>query len=71
MDFKERRAFIHPSKRGDVARIYFYLTKTYDIPLSKQENKVMNTWSNQDPIDAWEEERFNRILKIKDNNGLL
>jgi len=67
VDFKQRRAYIHPSKRGNVARIYLYMSETYNIPLSKQEEKLFKIWHNQDPIDKWEIERTQRIKHIFHN----
>ncbi len=64
VDFKAKRAFIDPQIRGDVARIYFYMSQAYNIPLSKQERKMMEVWSNQDPVDIWERERAKRITKV-------
>ena len=65
VDFKQRRAYVDPSKRGDVARIYLYMSKAYNIPLSKQESKMLNVWKNDDPVDEWEINRIKRIHKYK------
>ena len=61
VDFKQKRAYIKPSKRGDVARIYLYMSETYNLPLSKQERKIMEVWNKQDPVDEWEKSRVKRI----------
>ena len=66
VDFKRRRAYIPPNKRGDVARIYFYMSKKYGIKLSKQGRKMMEVWDKADPIDAWEKERAKRIKKYRE-----
>jgi len=63
VDFKARKAFIDPSIRGDVARIYFYMSDTYDIKLSKQERKMMSAWDKTDPIDKWEKEKLDILKK--------
>ena len=65
VDFKQRRAYINPSKRGDIARIYLYMNATYDIPLSKQEHKMMEAWDRQDLVDQWEIKRKQLITNIK------
>ena len=66
VDFKQRRAYINPLKRGDVARIYLYMNQTYNIPLSKQERQLMQSWDKQDLLDEWEKERKKRILILQD-----
>ncbi|PHR58199.1 MAG: deoxyribonuclease [Arcobacter sp.] len=63
VDFKQRRAYINPSKRGDIARIYLYMNKTYNIPLSKQESKMMKVWNEEDPVDKWEKVRKIKIFE--------
>ena len=61
VDFKGRRAYIDPQLRGDVARVYLYMSNKYGIPLSKQERKMMEAWDKGDPEDVWERERKKRI----------
>lgn len=65
VDFVNKRAYINPTKRGDVARIYFYMANKYNLKLSKQERAMMEVWDKQDPIDKWEIERIDRINKIQ------
>lgn len=54
VNFKERRAMVSPEIRGDIARIYFYMSDKYNIPISKQERRMMEAWNKLDPIDEWE-----------------
>jgi len=61
VDFKAKRAFIDPSIRGDVARIYFYIV----IPTILKCRKMMSTWDKVDPVDEWEKKK---IKLLKDNN---
>ena len=65
VDFKAKRAFVKDEIKGDIARIYFYMSEKYNIRLSKQERKMMEVWDKQDPIDEWEIEKNRRIEKIK------
>lgn len=60
-----RRAEPTPSVRGDIARIYFYMTKQYGLKLSKQAWQLMNAWDKLDPIDNWETMRIKRIQTEK------
>lgn len=64
VDFKARRAMVDPDIRGDIARIYLYMSKKYAIPLSKQERKMMEAWNEADPEDAWEMEKKARIATL-------
>ena len=57
VDFKARRAMVRPEIRGDIARIWFYMSAKYDIPLSKQERRMMEVWANEDPEDTWEQRK--------------
>ncbi len=69
IDFKAKRAEPKPSIRGDIARIYFYMSKKYKVKLSKQQRQLMTAWDKKDPIDAWERERNLRIEKIQGNKN--
>ena len=31
--------------KGDIARIYFYMSDKYNVTLSKQERKMMEVWN--------------------------
>jgi deoxyribonuclease-1 len=61
IDFKQRVAEPDPAIRGDIARIYFYMSDTYNIRLSKQQQRLLEIWGRQDPVDDWERERKRRI----------
>lgn len=65
VDFEADRAYVRPEIRGDIARIYFYMSEKYNIPLSKQERQMMEVWSKQDPIDAWEIEKKKRVQRYQ------
>lgn len=61
IDFKQRVAEPPPHRRGDIARIYFYMSKKYHIRLSSAQEKLFTAWDKQDPISTWEQERIRRI----------
>ena len=65
VDFEANRAYVKPEIRGDIARIYFYMSEKYNINLSKQERQMMEAWDKLDPIDEWEKERIQRIKKYQ------
>lgn len=64
VDFKGRVAEPPEEKRGDIARIYFYMEDTYGLKLSSKQKKLYEAWDKLDPQDSWEKERLKRIRKI-------
>lgn len=64
VDFEANRAYVRPEIRGDIARVYLYMSKKYNINLSKQETQMMEAWDKLDPVDEWEKERFELIKNI-------
>lgn len=69
IDFKAKRAEPAESVRGDIARIYFYMSEKYKIRLSKQQRKLLKAWDKSDPVDAWEIERDKRISEVQGNSN--
>jgi deoxyribonuclease-1 len=69
IDESIRRAEPADNVKGNVARVMFYMEDTYGFRLSDQDRKLFTVWSKQDPPDAWEIERNQRIAVIegKDN----
>lgn len=65
VDFEADRAYVRPEIRGDIARIYFYMSDKYNINLSKQERQMMEAWNKQDPIDPWEIEKKKRVMQYQ------
>lgn len=65
VDFKLRRAEPKDDRRGDVARIYFYMRDQYGLQISRQQNQLFTAWSKLDPVDEWEQERDRRIEKLQ------
>lgn len=61
IDFKAKRAEPPKAVRGDIARIYFYMSEKYKIPLSNQQTKLFQAWDKLDPESKWEQERAYRI----------
>ncbi|MCG3674117.1 endonuclease [Aliarcobacter butzleri] len=69
VDFKNKRAYPKQDIRGDIARIYFYMSDKYNVNLSNQERKLMEAWNKQDPIDEWEKIKNKRVAKIQGNSN--
>jgi deoxyribonuclease I len=63
-DFKLQDRRVEPRSlvKGDIARIYAYMEKTYGIKLiSDAQKKLFEAWSKLDPTDTWECTRIKRI----------
>ncbi|MCF6768365.1 endonuclease [Thiotrichales bacterium 19S11-10] len=63
VDFKERKAYPAEYTKGFIGRDYLYMSKKYDIKLSKQQQKMMEVWAKY-PESDWEKERVMRINKL-------
>ena len=61
IDSKNKIVYPRAEIRGDIARIYLYMSKTYSIKLSKEDRKMFEKWDLEDPISEWEIERNKRI----------
>ncbi|QFY89899.1 endonuclease [Magnetovirga frankeli] len=69
VDFKNRVAEPRPEIRGDIARIYFYMSDKYNLRLSKQQEQLLKVWNNQDPVDDIERLRNAKIASIQGNSN--
>ncbi len=69
VDFKAKRAYVKDDIKGDIARIYFYMSDKYNVNLSKQERQMMEAWSKQDPISEWEILKNERVRKLQGNGN--
>ncbi|WP_027326982.1 endonuclease [Helicobacter pametensis] len=55
-NFKERRFYPADYSKGYIARSYLYMSKKYNIPLSKQERALIEAWNKLYPMGELEEE---------------
>jgi deoxyribonuclease-1 len=69
VDFKAKRAYVKDDIRGDIARIYFYMSDKYNVRLSKQEKRMMQVWDKADPVSKWERIKNKRIEKLQGNRN--
>jgi len=69
VDFKAKRAYVKDDIKGDIARIYFYMSDQYNVHLSKQERKMMEAWNKSDPVSSWEIEKNKRVEKLQGNKN--
>jgi len=64
VDFQARTAEPRDHVKGKVARIYFYMHDRYDLPISRQQERLLMAWDRQFPVSEWERERDRRIAAI-------
>ncbi|EAJ5678505.1 deoxyribonuclease [Campylobacter lari] len=60
-DFKAKRFYPANYSKGWIARSYLYMSKTYNIRLSDQERKLMESWDKQYPMSE-KEKRIRSLL---------
>jgi len=61
------------SIQGDIARIYFYMQKKYDLALTPEEITLFQSWAKNDPITEWEQQKhrqINNLLTALEKNEL-
>jgi deoxyribonuclease-1 len=54
-------------KKGDVARIWFYMRLAHGVVIDSATNALFLHWSAMDPVSPWERERCKRIADIQGN----
>lgn len=66
IDFKKDIAEPPARIRGDVARVYLYMARKYQLALSDNEQKQFTQWAKRDPVSHWEREKAQRIARYQD-----
>lgn len=66
IEIENRKFEPGPSRRGDIARIYFYMESRYPGRgvISKKNRKLFRAWSKMDPVDAEECARSEGIFNL-------
>lgn len=60
------RGVVPPTdKKGDIARVAFYMTETYGVTYSNRQLELFKQWDKQDPISAQERAHNRRIIKVQ------
>lgn len=60
---------VRPRFRGDVARAHFYFAVRYRLPIAAAEEAILRAWHDQDPPDARERERNDRVQAVQGNRN--
>ena len=63
-DFNNKRFYPANYSKGWIARVYLYMSKTYNIKLSDQERKLMEAWDKAYPMSEYEKEVIESIGDI-------
>ena len=63
--------FFEPPSRhkGNVARALLYFSVRYKIHIDPVEEKFLKKWNVEDPVDAFEKQRNDRIQQIQGNRN--
>jgi len=69
VDFKEKKVQPRKEVRGLIARVHFYMEKTYGINLSSQDRKLFEAWDKMYPVTDRECERDYRIFKVQGDHN--
>ena len=64
VDFKSKKVMPRPSIRGMIARTYFYMSKQYNLRLSKQDRQLYEAWNKTYPVQAWERQRNQAVACV-------
>ena len=65
IDSSVRRAEPHPQIRGNVARISLYMEAIHGVRLSDTQRRLFDGWHREDPPDAAERRRHDRIYRLQ------
>lgn len=58
-----------PCKKGDVARVWFYMRDTHGVQISAAMEAMFKRWSTQDPVSPWEKVAHDRTAAIQMNSN--
>lgn len=67
VEIVDRKIEPRPEIRGDIARIYQHMNRTYPRRgiISRKNEPLFRAWAEADPVDAWECQRAERIARIQ------
>ena len=65
-EIEDMRGFFEPPdcRKGDVARVWFYMAERYGVVIPPPEQIMFEKWSMMDPVSSWEVEREQHITEI-------
>lgn len=60
---------VRPEQRGDTARGMFYFSIRYNKRIDPKQEEVLKRWHKEDPVDADEKKRNDRIQNFQNNRN--
>lgn len=69
VDFKLKKIQPRKDVRGLIARVSFYMEKTYGVLLSKQDRKLFEAWDSMYPVNEKECLRDKRIYDVQGDHN--
>ena len=67
VNFKQKRFEPTPTRRGDIARAYFYMADKYNVRLSPQQQQLLQAWNHLDPVSPAEIAKNRWIKSVQGN----
>ena len=64
-----KRFDVRPQSRGNIARAIFYFSTRYAKRIAPSEEEVLRKWHQEDPVDAHEKSRNERVEAIQGNRN--
>ncbi len=68
-DPRTRRVEPRPSVRGNIARAMFYMHDAYGLKIYRRQAELLKRWNREDPPDAQERRRNDRIERVQGNRN--
>ncbi len=56
-------------KKGDAARIWFYMRLAHGVEIDDETNATFELWSRDDPVSPWEAERNSLVAGVQGNSN--
>lgn len=61
-----KRGFVPPDQvKGDIARVAFYMSKTYGVVYSKRQSDLFSKWNALDPVSDNEKAHHKKIIQVQ------
>ncbi|HOG68097.1 MAG TPA: endonuclease, partial [Fibrobacteraceae bacterium] len=69
VDFELKKVQPRKEARGIIARVSFYMEKTYGVSLSNQDRKLFEAWDRMYPVNSKECLRDKRIYNVQGDHN--
>lgn len=69
VDFKADIVEVREDIRGDIARVWLYMSDKYNFKIPEEQLNMFLLWHKLDPPSEWEKERDKRIKNIQGDSN--